>query len=29
MLWAMMIFGLIVGGAVMYAAWRLIRSLED
>jgi len=29
MLWAVMILGLVVGAIVMYAVWRLIRSLED
>ena len=29
MLWGGVIVGLIVGGLVMYGAWKLIRSLED
>jgi uncharacterized membrane-anchored protein YhcB (DUF1043 family) len=27
--WAGLIVGLIVGVLVMYAVWRLVRSLED
>ena len=28
MLWILMGFGLLVGGAIMYAGWKLIRNLE-
>jgi len=29
MLWVLMIFGLLVGGGVMYAAWRFIKKMEE
>jgi len=28
MWWLLMGFGLLVGGAIMYAGWKLIRNLE-
>lgn len=29
MLWFVMIAGLLVGGGVMYAVWRLVQSIEE
>ena len=29
MLWTGVIFGLIIGGLVMYGMWLLVRSLDD
>jgi len=28
MLWVLMALGLLIGGAVMYAGWRIIRNLD-
>ena len=29
MLWVIVIFGLLVGGGIMYAAWRFVKKMED
>jgi len=29
MLWVIVIFGLLVGGGIMYAAWKFIKKMED
>jgi len=28
MLWVMMALGLLIGGAVMYAGWKIVRDLD-